>query len=190
MLSFLQDPTSFLPSVGHILSVTSFFLLRHPFFLCFYSLYLCPLFFSPLCEKPHSNPFPSFVLLPFCSLAHPPFTSDISQMAYSNWNLPLCQDKKTSVSPKHYPIELKCDSLLCSVSFPVLLLFCVSFSFFSVFLLLLSLYLLPLTYIKCNTQAIYKHYWTYIISNSFNPLYIQALIIAIPYTQSTSDDWI
>lgn len=123
----LTRPSSFLFSIGHII-----FLLRHPFFLCFYSLYLC-LFFFPLCEKLHSNPFPSFLLLPFCSIALPSFTSDISQMAYSNWNLPFCQDKETSVSPKHYTIKLKFDSLLRSFSITVLLLFYLSFSVVSVF---------------------------------------------------------
>lgn len=63
----------------------------------------------------------------FCSLAFPPFTSDISQMAYSNWNLPLCQDKTTSASPKRYTIKLKFDSLLRSVSITVLLLVYLSF---------------------------------------------------------------
>lgn len=103
----LPDPSSFFFSP----LVTSSFFLRHPPFFCAFMLSTSVSFF-PLCEKPHSNPFPSFLLLPFCSLALPPFTSDISQMAYSNWNLPFCQDKKTSLSPKHYTIELKFDSLL------------------------------------------------------------------------------
>lgn len=82
-----------------------------------------------LSESLKSNPFPSPLRLPFHSLALPPFTSGISQMAYSNWNLPFCQDKKTSVSPKHYTIKLKFDGLLRPVSITVLLLFYLSFSF-------------------------------------------------------------
>lgn len=132
----LPDPSSFFFSP----LVTSSFFLRHPLFFCAFMLSTSVSFF-PLCEKPHSNPFPSFLLLPFCSLALPPFTSDISQMAYSNWNLPFCQDKKTSLSPKHYTIELKFDSLLRSVSITVLLLFYLSFLDVSPFPLKLSLYL-------------------------------------------------
>lgn len=129
--------------------VTSSFSLKHPF-SCFHSIHLC-LFFR-LCQKPHNNPFPSFLLLPFCSLALPPFTSDISQMAYSNWNLLFCQDKKTSVSPKRYTMKLKIDSLLRSGSISILLLFC-HFSCFRIpsLAIIVSLcFPLLINYLNCN----------------------------------------
>lgn len=120
---FPKWPLSLLFSIGHSSLL---------FNLCFISL----LPFSPpfsfylfLSKSLKSNPFPSPLRLPFHSLALPPFTCGISQMAYSNWNLPFCQDKKTSVSPKHYTIKLKFDGLLHLVSITVLLLFYLSFSF-------------------------------------------------------------
>lgn len=95
-----------------------FSLLHH--FICSY--FPCFYFFS-FCQMCHGNPSLPFLLLPFHSLALPPYISNISLMAYSNWNLPFSQDKKPSVSPKHCTINLKCDSLPCWVSITFLMLY-------------------------------------------------------------------
>lgn len=76
----------FIPNLSPFILVTSSLFLR-PFLFrgtegCFILSTSVSLFFSslPFCEKPHSNPFPSFLPLPFifCSLS-PSFTSNISQ---------------------------------------------------------------------------------------------------------------